>query len=59
MGPAMLDKLPPPVHEAYLHPFTTGIDAVFAWAIPVAVLTFLVTWLIKEVPLRGVTVASE
>jgi hypothetical protein len=34
-------------------------QGVFYWALPSAVLIFLLAWLIKEVPLRGRTPATQ
>jgi EmrB/QacA subfamily drug resistance transporter len=52
-SPAILAQLPAVVHDAYLHAVADGVGTVFLWAVPVAVLVFLVAWFVKEVPLRG------
>jgi hypothetical protein len=30
-----------------------AMDGIFVWAVPVAVLVFILAWFIKEVPLRS------
>jgi hypothetical protein len=51
-SPEALAKLPAPVHDGYLRAFTESLHVVFIAAIPVALLAFALTWLLKEVPLR-------
>ena len=36
-----------------------AIQGVFIWALPAAVLVFVLAWFIKEVPLRGRAPAAE
>jgi hypothetical protein len=36
-----------------------AVQGVFIWALPAAVLIFVLAWFIKEVPLRGRTPAQE
>jgi hypothetical protein len=50
--PAQLQRLPGPIHEAYVHAFATSLDTVFLSAVPFALLAFALSWLLKEVPLR-------
>jgi EmrB/QacA subfamily drug resistance transporter len=58
MSPEVLAQLPKVVRDAYLAAVADGVGTVFLWAVPVAVLVFLVAWLIKEVPLRGAAPAQ-
>ena len=51
-SPADLRALPPDIHAGVMHAFSLSLDSVFLWAIPVIVLAFLVSWLLKEIPLR-------
>ena len=51
-SPEALAKLPPAIHNAYLHAFTDSLHVMFLWAIPFALLAFGLTWLLEEVPLR-------
>src|SRR5205085_820752 len=43
-NPAALKKLPPPVHAAYVHAFTTSLGTVFVVAAGVAAVGFVLTW---------------
>jgi EmrB/QacA subfamily drug resistance transporter len=51
-SPAALRALPEtqaaPIIDAYAH----AIDSVFRWVVPVAVVGFLVSWFLRQVPLR-------
>ena len=51
-SPAVLARLPKPVHHGYIEAVTASLHPVFLWAVPFALLAFAVTWLLKEVPLR-------
>jgi EmrB/QacA subfamily drug resistance transporter len=50
--PALIERLPPAVHTAYIHAFASSLRPVFAAAAAVSVVAFLLTWLLPEVPLR-------
>ncbi len=51
-SPADLRALPPDIHAGVMHAFSLSLDSVFLWAVPVVVLAFLVSWLLKEIPLK-------
>ncbi len=51
-SPEIIAQLPPAVHAAYLEAFAASLRPVFAVAAGVSVLAFLLTWLLREVPLR-------
>ena len=51
-GPAQLRTLAPGVHHAVAHAVAAAVDTVFAWALPFAALAFLLTLLLRELPLR-------
>jgi len=51
MNPAQLRALPPVVHHGLIYAFSNSIHSVFLWAIPFAVAGFLITLLLKEIPL--------
>jgi len=55
IDPSVLDKLPAPALSLYQHAVTHATTTVFTVAIAFGVVAFLVTLLIKEVPLRGRT----
>ena len=44
--------LPPAVHEGYVHAVAAALHPVFVVAAVVSALSFLLTWLLREVPLR-------
>ncbi len=51
-SPAQLGALPPAVHHAVVQAVAASVDTVFAWALPFAALAFLLTLLLRELPLR-------
>jgi EmrB/QacA subfamily drug resistance transporter len=60
--PTAIARLPDVVKTPVLHAYSQAITTVFLWAVPVALIGFVMAWLLKEEPLRGsVTVpdASE
>jgi EmrB/QacA subfamily drug resistance transporter len=57
--PAIIRHLPPRVHESYVTAFAVSLRPVFLVGAAVAVAAFLLTWLLREVPLRKTTGAGE
>lgn len=51
-SPAGLATLPPHIHAAYTHAFASALDVVFLVAVPIAAVAFVLSWLLKELPLR-------
>ncbi|WP_216898767.1 MDR family MFS transporter [Nocardia alni] len=51
-SPQALRKLPEAQANPIIDAYATSIEYVFRWVVPVAVVGFLVAWLLKEVPLR-------
>jgi MFS family permease len=51
-NPSQIDHLPPTEHTFVVNAFTHSVGAAFWVAVPIAVLGFLLSWLIKEIPLR-------
>jgi EmrB/QacA subfamily drug resistance transporter len=51
-NPAMLKLLPAPLRDAIRHAFSLALHPVFLWAIPVATVAFVLSWFLREVPLR-------
>ena len=45
-------QLPPALHSVYLDAFAAALGPVFAVAAAVSLVAFLLTWLLREVPLR-------
>ena len=51
-SPARLKALPPDIHAGVVHAFSVSLHTVFLWAVPLIVVGFLVSWLLREIPLR-------
>jgi EmrB/QacA subfamily drug resistance transporter len=58
-SPAALAKLPPPVHAAIISAYSASIRTVFLAAIPVAAIAFVLTWTLRELPLRRTSTAVD
>jgi EmrB/QacA subfamily drug resistance transporter len=56
--PAVVQRLPPGVHEAYVGAIAASLQPVFAVAAGISVFAFVLTWLLREVPLRTSTKAE-
>ncbi|XRQ11263.1 DHA2 family efflux MFS transporter permease subunit [Actinomadura welshii] len=52
-NPQLLDRYPAEVQQDVLHAYAQSIDSVFFWAVPVALVAFVLTWFLREVPLRA------
>jgi EmrB/QacA subfamily drug resistance transporter len=52
-APGAIQALPTAVRAVYLSAFTAALHPVFAYAASVAAVGFALTWLLKDVPLRG------
>lgn len=57
--PAALERLPGPIHAAFVHAYAESLGTVFLVAVPIAAVAFLLTWLLPEVPLRATTRAVD
>jgi EmrB/QacA subfamily drug resistance transporter len=57
ISPKAIAHLPPALRGGYLHAFTSSLSTVFEVAAAIAVVAFLLSWLIRELPLRD-TVAT-
>ena len=58
-SPRAILAMPPLVRHAVQESVASGVAAVFQWALPVVILAFLVSFLLREVPLReNVNVAA-
>jgi EmrB/QacA subfamily drug resistance transporter len=57
ISPKAISALPGPLRDGYLHAFTHALNTVFVVAAAVAVVAFVVSWFIRELPLRE-TVAT-
>jgi EmrB/QacA subfamily drug resistance transporter len=59
LNPEQVKHLPPAVHDQFLHAFANALQGVFLWGMAVAALAFLLSWWLKEVPLRTHTYTQE
>ena len=48
----LVERLPPAIHEDYVGAFAASLRPVFAAAAGISFVGFLLTWLLREVPLR-------
>jgi EmrB/QacA subfamily drug resistance transporter len=53
LDPATVNSLPAAIRHDVFFAIAHAIQGVFYWAVPAAVLVFVLAWFIKEVPLRG------
>ena len=51
-NPAQISQLPAPAHGVVIDAFSSALQAVFMVAAPITILAFVLTWLMKEIPLR-------
>jgi EmrB/QacA subfamily drug resistance transporter len=56
-SPSAIQQLPGPIKNIVLESFTRGLETVFMVGVPVALLGFVATIFLKELPLRGATAA--
>jgi EmrB/QacA subfamily drug resistance transporter len=59
LDPARVNSLPALVRNDVFAAIAHAVQHVFIWALPAAVLIFVLAWFIKEVPLRGRAPAAE
>jgi EmrB/QacA subfamily drug resistance transporter len=52
VSPDLVAHLPPAVHSAYVQAFVDSLQPVFLAAAAVSFVGFLLTWLLREIPLR-------
>jgi predicted MFS family arabinose efflux permease len=52
ISPAAVHKLPPALHDVYVRAVAASLHPVFVVAAGIAVAAFLLTWLLRDVPLR-------
>jgi EmrB/QacA subfamily drug resistance transporter len=58
-NPEAVQQLPPAIHDAYVSAFAASLQPVFVVGAAVGVAAFLLTWLLRETPLRHTTGAAE
>jgi MFS family permease len=59
LDPATVNSLPAPVRHDVFYAIAHAVQGVFIWALPAAVLIFVLALFLKEVPLRGRAPVSE
>jgi MFS family permease len=52
LNPEQVKHLPAQVHDQFLKAFASALHGVFLWGVALAAVPFLLSWLLKEVPLR-------
>ena len=52
LSPAEADRLPPAIHADFLDAFAHALHGVFLFGTAIAIIPFLLSWFLKEVPLR-------
>jgi hypothetical protein len=52
-NPEVVKQLPPAVHAPYIQAFVDALQPVFLTAAGVALLAFMLTWLLRDQPLRA------
>jgi drug resistance transporter, EmrB/QacA subfamily len=58
VSPAVIKRLPPKLHDAYAHAVAASLHPVFVTAAVLSVVAFLLTWLLREIPLRTTSRAT-
>jgi EmrB/QacA subfamily drug resistance transporter len=58
-NPHLLRALPPAAHAAVLHAYSQSIDRIFLFSAPIAAVAFVLSWFLKEVPLRKTAGAAD
>ncbi len=53
-SPATLATLPVAVHAGFIHAYASSLSTVFLFAVPVAAVAFILSFTLKEVPMRDV-----
>jgi len=57
--PTAIGGLPDAVKAPVLHAYASSITTVFLWAVPVALVGFVLAWLLREQPLRGTVTVPD
>jgi EmrB/QacA subfamily drug resistance transporter len=52
VNPRQIAHLPPVLHSVYVHAFTNSLNTVFVVAAGVGAVAFLLSWFVRELPLR-------
>ena len=52
LSPAEANRLPPAIHADFLQAFAHALHGVFLWGMAIAIVPFVLSWFLQEVPLR-------
>ena len=52
LNPVQIDQLPARIHDVVLHAFAHSLNGVFLFGTALALVPFVLSWFLKEVPLR-------
>jgi len=58
-NPALLKALPAAARGTVLHAYAVSIDRIFLFALPIAAVAFVLSWFLREVPLRRTAGAAD
>ena len=58
-NPKLIKQLPPALRDPIRHAFSLALHPVFLTAVPVALVAFVLSWFLREVPLRGAAGAAD
>jgi EmrB/QacA subfamily drug resistance transporter len=58
-NPTLLARLPAVLRSGVLHAYSSSLDRVFLFAVPVAAAAFVLSWFLREVPLRSTAGAAD
>jgi EmrB/QacA subfamily drug resistance transporter len=58
-NPTLLARLPAALRASVRHAYSSASDRVFLYAVPVALAAFVLSWFLREVPLRGTAGAAD
>jgi len=59
VSPQLVRHLPPALHQAYVRAVAESLHPVFVVAAVITIFAFLLTWLLREVPLRDTSRAMS
>jgi EmrB/QacA subfamily drug resistance transporter len=59
VNPREIARLPPPLRSDYLHAFTNSLSTVFLVAAAIAIMAFVFSWFIRELPLRETVATAD
>jgi len=58
-NPALLRRLPPVARTPVVQAYAESVDKIFLYSIPVAAAAFVLSWFLREVPLRQTAGAAD